>query len=172
MAAQGGKIGRAGHQARMLLFCILSSTCYHLNLICSQESALDKESPARDKEVPSPEVAPQPDKVVDPLQPEVDTKLLVSSNGMGRTARRQVPTQKALRAKINVQNIIFVHVLGVSMLSLCVHLHSVQKPSLSQPNPLKCEHAGGKKSRSPSPAVDTSHRPPWRQCSQAHAAKK
>jgi hypothetical protein len=61
------------------------------------------------------------DKVVDPLQQDVDPELLVSSNGKGPTARRQAPTQKAPQAKVNVQNIIFVHVLGVSMLSPCVH---------------------------------------------------
>ncbi len=52
----------------------------------------------------------------------------------GPTARRKAPTQTAPRAKVNVQNISFVDVVGESILRLCEHIHSVQKPSLSQPN--------------------------------------
>ncbi len=167
MAAQSGKIGRSAHQACMLWFCILPSTCYYLNLLCSQEFAQDKEPLAGDSEVPS-----TPDKVVDPLQRDVDPKLLVTSNGKSRTARRQFPTQKIAKLKVSVLRILLVHVLGESMLTLCAHLHSVQKPSVSQPPPLEYEHAGGKRTRSASPPVATSKRPPRRQCSQPPAAKK
>ncbi len=83
------------------------------------------------------------DKVVDPLQRVVDPKLLAASNGKGPTARRTVPAQKAPKAKVNEQTIIFAHVLGVSMLSLCAHIHSVQKPPGSLPLPLAFEPAGG-----------------------------
>jgi hypothetical protein len=135
---------------------------------CAQE----KEPQAGDIEVPSP-----PDKVVDPLQRDrrdVDPKLLVTSNGKGSTARRQFPiqTRKIVKLKVSVMKTLLVHVIGESMLSLCAHLHSVQRPSVSQPPPLEYEHAGGKRTQSASPPVATSKRPPRRQCSQPSAAKK
>ncbi len=37
MTVQGSRIGRPGHQARMLLLCILPSTCNDFIVICSQE---------------------------------------------------------------------------------------------------------------------------------------
>ncbi len=101
MAAQSGKIGRSAQQACMLWFCILPSTCYNLKLLCSQVCAQDKEpSLAGDSEVPS-----QPNKVADPLQRDVDPKLLVTSNGKGPKARRQYLTQKNPKAKVCVLKI-------------------------------------------------------------------
>jgi hypothetical protein len=58
------------------------------------------------------------------MQRDVDPKLLAASNRKGPT-RRKVPTQKAPKAKINVQNIIFVHVLGVSTSTLSPGAHTL-----------------------------------------------
>jgi hypothetical protein len=169
MAAQRGKIGRSAQQACILWFCILPSTCYHLKLLCSQECAQEESSLPGDSVVPSQVV-----KVADALQRDVDTKFLVSSKSKGPPARRLHPTQKIPSAKVCVLTILLVHVVGASMLTLCAHLHSVQKPSASQPPPLEFEHAGGtgKRNRSASPPVAKSTRPPRRQCSQPLPVKK
>jgi hypothetical protein len=167
MAAQSGKIGHSAQQACMLWFCILPSTCYHLKLLCSQECAQEEPSLPRDSVVPS-----QPVTVADALQRDVDPELLVSSKGKGPTARWQYPTQKNPKARVCVLKILLVLVLGESLLTLCAHLHSVQRPSASQPSPLEFEHAGGKRDRSESPTVATSTRPLRRQCSQPPPGKK
>jgi hypothetical protein len=158
MAAQSGKKGRSAQQACMLWFCILPSTCYHLKLHCWQEW---------DSVDPSPVV-----KVADALQKDVDPKLLVCSKSTGPPARRQIPSQKKPTARVCVLLILLVHVVGASMLTLCAHQHSVQKPSASQPPPLEYERVGGKRDRSASPTVATSTRPPRRQCSQPPPGKK
>ncbi len=72
----------------------------------------------------SAEVAPQGDTKLDSLQRDVDPNLLVPSNGKGPTTRRKKLTQKAPKARVKVHNIIFVHVLGVSML-ICVQTHTL-----------------------------------------------
>jgi hypothetical protein len=53
---------------------------------------------------------------------------------------------------------IMLHVRGVSCLTCWTHLHSVQKPSASQPLPLEMEKAGGKRARSASPSTTSSTR--------------
>ena len=53
---------------------------------------------------------------------------------------------------------IILHVRGVSLLTGWTHLHSVQKPSASQPLPLEMEKTGGKRARSASPSAYPSTR--------------
>ncbi len=104
-----------------------------LKMICLQKLAPEKESPDEDKENSSAEVAPPADKESDRLQQNVDPKLLVSSSGKPSKdppARRKVPAKKIPRARVSVQNVVFVLAHAVSMLSLCAHIHSVQKPSV------------------------------------------
>jgi hypothetical protein len=48
---------------------------------------------------------------------------------------------------------IMLLVRGVSLLTGWTHLHSLQKPSASQPLPLKMEKAGYKRARSASPSI-------------------
>jgi hypothetical protein len=93
---------------------------------------------------------------VDLLQLDVDPKLLVTSKGKGPTARWQYLTQKTAKIMVSVLKIILVRVRRESMLSLCAHLHPVQKQAVSQQPPLEYEHARGKKTQSASPPVVTS----------------
>ncbi len=66
MAVQGGKLGLSGTQAGMLLFSVLQSSCCRLTLLCSQESAPEKESLVEGKLVHTPEVDKVAEIVIDP----------------------------------------------------------------------------------------------------------
>jgi hypothetical protein len=92
-------------------------------LFSSQESAPETESPVDDKVVPTPEVDKTTKKVADPLQREVDPKLLVSSKYKGTAARLCVVKRHPEKAKVHVLNSIFVDVLE--------DIQSVQKPSVT-----------------------------------------
>jgi hypothetical protein len=50
--------------------------------------------------------------------------------------------------------ILYVH--GVNMVTVCTHIHSVQKPSASQPLPLAMEKAGDMRARPASPSANPS----------------
>ncbi len=121
-----------------------------LNMICSQKQA----TPAADEEIASADVAAAAVKEVKRLQQDVDRKLLVSSGGKGPPARQRPPAKKVSKARVSVHNLVFVHAHVARLLSLCVHIHSVQKPSVSQPLPLVLEAAGSKRTSSASPSMD------------------
>jgi hypothetical protein len=56
---------------------------------------------------------------LDPLQQDVDPKLLVPSRAKGPGARhgRKIPTHMPAKGRVNVHHIFCVHVLDVSLLS-------------------------------------------------------
>jgi hypothetical protein len=100
------------------------------------------------------------EKVADPLKRDVDPRLLVSYKCKGPAVSDTQPPKDM----ISVLNSIFIEVLGESMLSVCPHIHSVQKQSAFQLNPLEFQEGKGKRSRSPSPAGEPPQLP-RRQCS-------
>ncbi len=83
----------------------------------------------------SAEKAPPGDTVVDPLQRDVDLKLLVSSKGKSPSTCRKNLQQKSQKAKVNVHKIIFVHVLGQPWCehaeSVCTHTHCAETLCIS-----------------------------------------
>ncbi len=56
---------------------------------------------------------------------------------------------------------IILYVLGVSLLTLWTHIHSVQKPSASRPLPLTMEQPGDKRASSASPIANPSQQQTW-----------
>jgi hypothetical protein len=106
--------------------------CFEYDLLaeaCSSKGIPEEDKEIIGSEVPSP---PPADKEDDLLQRNVDPNFLVSSGGKNPPPRRMVPTLRPTRGEVSVQNIVFVHVLGVSMLNLCRHLQSMQKQSATQ----------------------------------------
>ncbi len=97
----------------------------------------------------------EPDhKEPDPLQQEVDPKHLPRE---ARVLVDIVTSRRTSRGEDGYMCII-LHVRGVSLLTGWTHLHSVQKPSASQPLPLVMEKAEGKQARSASPSANLSTR--------------
>jgi hypothetical protein len=88
------------------------------------------------------------DKVVYPLQQDVGVTLLVTSKGRDFTVRGQFPTQKTARHMVSMKKIIFVQVLGESMLSLCalcaetICVSTGVRTRRKQENSI-CTHPGG-----------------------------
>ncbi len=79
-------------------------------------------SPAVEKATPTPLI----EKEADPLQKDVDPKLLISSKGREPPAHRHTPQHTAAQTKVNV--LISCSFLGVCVLTLCPHAHTLQKP--------------------------------------------
>jgi hypothetical protein len=98
MAAKSHSMGRALHQERMHFLSNPRSASIDLLLLCSQDVP----------NVISAAVAAPGQAELDPLQLEVDPKLLLSSRGKGPPRRRHNPTHMPPGGRVDVHHIVTV----------------------------------------------------------------